>query len=244
MRKQLFVLLLIIVHAVTATAQNMFLPAVKVRFERTMALANTIKDVDPELYKQNKAYLPQTMVTYFDFTGNEKMSYYEPIAEGNKVNSQFADFYIENLVFTDLQQGKVISTRKVFSQEYSVTDSVYPIKWQFTGDRRNIAGFNCRKAIGLLYDTVVLFAFYAENILVKGGPESINGLPGMILGVGIPRVHITWFATKVEILETPLNAAPPKPNIKSINRREFTKQVDNILKRLGEYRKMIFAVII
>ena len=30
-----------------------------------------------------------------------------------------------------------------------------------------------------------------------GGPESFNGLPGMILGLALPHEHITWFATKV-----------------------------------------------
>jgi len=58
----------------------------------------------------------------------------------------------------------------------------------------------CRKAVGILFDTVTVFAFYTDEIVISGGPEGINGLPGMILGVGIPRLHTTWFATKVSIL--------------------------------------------
>ena len=33
--------------------------------------------------------------------------------------------------------------------------------------------------------------------MISGGPCSINGLPGMILGVTIPRLYTSWIATKV-----------------------------------------------
>jgi GLPGLI family protein len=42
-----------------------------------------------------------------------------------------------------------------------------------------------------------VFAFYTDEIIVSGGPCSINGLPGMILGVTIPRLFTSWIATKV-----------------------------------------------
>ena len=43
-----------------------------------------------------------------------------------------------------------------------------------------------------------MIAWYADDILTKGGPESFNGLPGMILGVAIPHEHITIFAQQVQ----------------------------------------------
>ena len=50
-------------------------------------------------------------------------------------------------------------------------------------------------------DSVYVIAFYTDQITTTGGPESFNGLPGMILGVAIPRINTTWFATKLELVE-------------------------------------------
>jgi GLPGLI family protein len=62
-----------------------------------------------------------------------------------------------------------------------------------------IAGFNCRKAVSTIFDSVYVFAFYTDEIMISGGPASINGLPGMIMGVTIPRLYTSWIATKVLI---------------------------------------------
>jgi len=47
-------------------------------------------------------------------------------------------------------------------------------------------------------DSTYVIAFYANEIPVDGGPESINGLPGLILGLVVPSQHVSYFATKVE----------------------------------------------
>ena len=58
--------------------------------------------------------------------------------------------------------------------------------------------------MAIICDSVYVVAFYTDEIAVTGGPESFNGLPGMILGLAIPRLATTWFATKVELID-------PKP---------------------------------
>jgi GLPGLI family protein len=52
-----------------------------------------------------------------------------------------------------------------------VEDSLLKIKWKITADTRNIAGFECRKAVGILFDTVAVFAFYTDELMISGGPE-------------------------------------------------------------------------
>ena len=51
-------------------------------------------------------------------------------------------------------------------------------------DRR----FLCRKALTKICDSVVVVAFYTNEIIPSGGPESFGGLPGMILEFGHPQV--------------------------------------------------------
>jgi GLPGLI family protein len=73
------------------------------------------------------------------------------------------------------------------------------IEWHLSNENRIIAGYNCRKAVGKIMDSVYVFAFYSDEITIPGGPCSVNGLPGTILGLTIPRMYTSWIATKIEI---------------------------------------------
>jgi GLPGLI family protein len=44
-----------------------------------------------------------------------------------------------------------------------------------------------------------VFAFYTDEITISGGPVSISGLPGLILGLTIPRLYTSYVATKVGV---------------------------------------------
>jgi len=79
-------------------------------------------------------------------------------------------------------------------------------------ETREIAGFICRKAQAVIFDSVYIFAFYTDEITVSGGPMGIHGLPGMIMGITIPRMFTSWIATKLQIngVNTNIIAAPTK----------------------------------
>jgi GLPGLI family protein len=94
-------------------------------------------------------------------------------------------------------------------------------------DVRQIAGYECRKAIAIINDTVSVVAFYTDEILLKGGPEGFTGLPGMILGLAIPRYNTTLFATKVEAKNVPiLTIAPPAKGKRTDTEKDFKKMLD------------------
>ncbi|MGL1507608.1 GLPGLI family protein, partial [Vibrio parahaemolyticus] len=72
--------------------------------------------------------------------------------------------------------------REVYERTYLVQDSVRQLDWRITDETRDIAGFECRKAVTKICDSVYIVAFYTDQIPVSAGPESFGGLPGMILG--------------------------------------------------------------
>jgi|GEM_PF-4661083 len=72
-----------------------------------------------------------------------------------------------------------------------------------TEETRDIAGVHCHRANAIILDSVYIIAFYTDQILTNGGPESFCGLPCMILGIAIPRIYTTWFATSVNIQNIP-----------------------------------------
>ncbi len=97
----------------------------------------------------------------------------------------------------------------MYGSSIIVQDSIKNIQWKLSNETRMIAGFNCRKATGKIFDSVYVFAFYTDEILIPGGPASINGLPGTILGVTIPRLFTSWIATKVSVTSVAENDIKP-----------------------------------
>lgn len=220
----------------TIHAQTPFFHTIKVEFEKTIYVRQMYKELEPEWYERIKDRLPQTAISYFDFIGDTTKSIYKPGREGFIDKRSFYEPIADkNIVFTDFQTGNMIAQKPVFEETFLVEDSLAKIKWKITSDTREIAGFECRKAVGILNDSIGVFAFYTDQLLVSGGPESIHGLPGMILGMGIPRLHITWFATKVEVNGVNLNSVVPATKGKKVTNKIMIESLDKVMKRWGDY---------
>src|SRR5687768_9078298 len=176
------------------SAQVSFHISVKIEFEKTVYVRQLYKAMEPEWYERIKDRIPQTSITYYDFVGDTTKSIYKP---GKETQYDPRSFYQgiadKNIVYNDYALKTTITQKPVFEETFLVQDSLLNIKWKITADTRTIAGFECRKAIGTIDDTITVFAFYTDEILINAGPESVNGLPGMILGLGMPRIHTTWF---------------------------------------------------
>ena len=239
--KKCFIFLLIVTAAISAQAQTQFFGTVKVEFEKNLSVHAYYKELDPEWYDFIKANLPKTVVTYHEFIGDSTQSLYRP---GKEPTLDPRSFYRpvadKNVVYNNYTQGIRISQKPVFEETFLVQDSLKNIKWRLTPDTRTIAGFECRKAVGILDDTIAVFAFYTDELMISGGPEGINGLPGMILGVGVPRLHTTWFATKVEVFNINMKPVLPATKGKKVTRAEMMQALDKVLRQWGNYgSKMI-----
>ena len=243
--KHVFIIVLL-ACTIRLDAQTNFYQAVKIEFEKTVYVRQLTKALQPEWYERIKDRLPETALTYYNFMGDTARSIYRTgreVPRDPKLTYQsFAD---NNVVYNDYISGSTITQKPVFEETFLVQDSLAKIKWKITPDVRTIAGFECHKAIGLLEDSITLFAFYADEILVRGGPESAHGLPGMILGLGIPRLHTTWFATKVEINGIDMTRVRPETKGKKTTRKAMIQSLDKVLKNFGSVSKgMVWQYII
>jgi GLPGLI family protein len=246
MKRIIFIVLITFLVQGIVHAQSPFFHAIKVEFEKTIYVRQMYKELEPEWYERIKDRLPQTAISYFDFIGDTTKSIYKPGREGKvDTRSFYEPLADKNIVFSDFKAGKMITQKPVFEETFLVEDSLAKIKWKITSDTREIAGFECRKAVGILNDSIGVFAFYTDQLLVSGGPESIHGLPGMILGMGIPRLHITWFATKVEVNGVNLNSVVPATKGKKMTNKTMIESLDKVMKRWGDYgRKLILNFVI
>lgn len=135
----------------------------------------------------------------------------------------------------DLANNNISIQRDVFEQTYLIKDSVRNYNWRITNETRTIAGFECRKAVTIICDSVYVVAFYTDEIAVSGGPESFGGLPGMILGLAVPRLQITWFATKVVIQQPAEAIFNPKQKGKTVTWQLFQKDLSKAMSDWGKY---------
>ena len=115
----------------------------------------------------------------------------------------------ENSWYFDHDKGRFNMVKAVYGSNFYVDDSIPKIEWKLESERRIIAGFNCRKAVGKILDSVYVFAFYTDEILIPGGPCSISGLPGLILGLTIPRIYTSWIATKIMVNDVVVSSIKP-----------------------------------
>ena len=181
-----------------------------------------------EMFKDK---IPKLSTSYYQLTFDGDKSIYLFNRKDEKTKSPWNNNGDEdNIWYNDYSSEKFIQQKNIFGETYILADSLKRIDWKITNENRMIAGFNCRKAVGVLFDSVYVFAFYTDEITVSGGPMSLHGLPGMILGITIPRMFSSWVATKIEIngvnyskIAAPLKGKKKKPVELETNIIEATK---------------------
>lgn len=219
--------------------QQKFLYEGKITYERRINIQRQFDDEEmrsewfKEFIKRQPAF--HTSSFTLDFKGNQTI--YQLSGELEKLEM---DWILgpakENKIFTDLDKQSRQSTKKVFETNFLVTDSLGKVEWKMSDEKRTIAGMDCRKAVGKICDSVYVVAFYTDEIPVSGGPESFEGLPGMILGIAIPRLSTTWFATKIQLI-SPV-AKDFEVNARGTTKTDLTKlkrTLHSSLKDWGKY---------
>jgi GLPGLI family protein len=222
--KNLFIILtcLLLTGNLLAQTKNKIITSGKIEFEKRVNMHAVAKNElgegsFTEVYKQiladYKSKTPQFGILNSTLIFNNNKSLFTPITpdkplnnfNGNPINKQF------NTIYTDLSTSSSVAQKEIYGDLFLVKDSTRKMTWRLTDETQEVAGYTCRRANGLILDSVYVVAFYTDRIWVSGGPESFAGLPGMILKVALPHENVSWTATKVTDEEIPLTSiVPPK----------------------------------
>lgn len=233
MRLLSIIFILLLTCSFTGFSQQ-FISTGKIEYERKTNQHAFMDENSPwdEVAKKN---LPKFVTYYFDLDFSGGKSLYKPGREADtRQNKYWGVFEGDNTIATDLETGTSVTQKEVYGETFLITDSVRKIEWKIGTEIRKIAGFDCRKAVGKVMDSIVVIAFYTDEILANGGPESFTGLPGMILGIAVPKMHTTWYATKLQLTAVhEAELASPKKG-KKIAGADFRKQLKSILKNWGD----------
>lgn len=197
--KRTYLFLMIMMAVVTRLNAQQFINKATIEYEVKANIQKTMgNNMWDEMLKEN---LPQFKTGYYSFTfsGDKSVYKFERWDEKAKLPEFLRKSDEENVWYFDHAAGKMNMQKNVFGSNFNVEDSIPRLEWKILNENRMIAGFNCRKAVARIFDSVYIFAFYTDEILIPGGPCSISGLPGMIMGLTIPRLYTSWIATKVMI---------------------------------------------
>jgi GLPGLI family protein len=186
-----------------------------------------------EMFKDK---MPNFSTTYYKLTFDNNKTIYKFDRLNEKDKLPWNNYPEENVWYNDFNTDKRINQKFVFDQTYILEDSLMKMDWKLIpNETREIAGFVCRKAQTIIFDSVYVFAYYTDEITVSGGPMGIHGLPGMILGITIPRMFSSWIATKLQVngVNTNIVAAPTKGKKKPAI--ELQQQIEKVSKNWGTW---------
>jgi GLPGLI family protein len=208
--KKILIPVLVLLSAASHAQQ--FISAGKIEYEMRVNNHRMFGNgIFAEMFKDK---MPNFSTYYYNltFTDNKALYKFDRLNEKDKMpfmdNSRNDDIW-----FSDYNTQMFYNSKFVFDGTYLLSDTLMNINWKLVpNETREIAGFNCRKAQGIIFDSVYVFAFYTDEITANGGPMGIHGLPGMILGLTIPRMFSSWIATKLEVngVNTNIVTAPTK----------------------------------
>ncbi|TDQ11112.1 GLPGLI family protein [Pedobacter metabolipauper] len=192
--------------------QQLFIPTGKITFEKKVNLQRNLAGWN--LSDETREKIKKYQISSWELSFNESSAIYFSESSANQL-------------YSDYSSRTRVLKKTIIGEDYLLNDTIPHIDWKIMDEIRTISGYECRKAIGRIQDTIYVVAFYTDEILLKGGPEGFSGLPGMILGLAIPRYSTTWFATKVDALSN--NAAQivsPQKGKKIESEKDLSKLIE------------------
>ncbi|MBL7891456.1 MAG: GLPGLI family protein [Bacteroidia bacterium] len=167
----------------------------KIEFERKTNLYKKFKS-EPDVQEWIKE-ADKSKVDIFELYFNDSISLFKPQESELKENLWWATS--KNTVCQNYKSKSRLTIKEIWGEHVYVSDTLYTRKWKITDKHRTICGYNCRKAVWQANDSVRLYAWYCNEIMVSTGPESFFGLPGAILGIATEDGGVIYFAKSVEV---------------------------------------------
>jgi len=164
----------------------------EILFERKTNLLKKYKTPDQQRWLRGEKIKIDRFKLYF----SPQKSVFIP--EESAVPSKADWATSKNTVIQDFESKERISIYNLFGDKKIVKDKLVNREWKITERKRNIAGYNCRRAIWSKNDTTRIYAWYTDQIIPTTGPETFNGLPGTILGLATEDGGVVYFAKIVQ----------------------------------------------
>ena len=165
--------------------QKQIMDMLKKEFQKTFILTF---DKNTSVYKEDEALAPPSTGSRMIFISSDGGS---------------------DVLFKDIKNQSITNQKETFGKQFIIKDRLKPIEWDLHSDTKNIGNYTCYKATytkeieesmmtfsssdeeqkeeepttAPVMKTITVTAWYTPQIPVSNGPESYQGLPGLILEV-------------------------------------------------------------
>ncbi|MDH4474100.1 MAG: GLPGLI family protein [Fluviicola sp.] len=178
----------------------------KITYERR---TNLYKKFDDERMRQWLKEADKIKTDKFALYFNDSISMFTYITPEEQDQMSWAT--TKNTVYANSSSDERVVYMDMWGTQLTISDSLVDRTWKITDKTRKIAGYECTRAIWQKDDTTRIYAWFTTDIIPTVGPESVQGLPGAVLGLATEDGGVVFFATSVDIINpTAEQLAPPK----------------------------------
>jgi GLPGLI family protein len=131
-------------------------------------------------------------------------------------------------IYTNQGKGVLIAEEmNLKGKRYFVSDSLYPMKWEFTGDEKMIDSLRCTKA-NCYFRGRYYTAWFTTDIPLPFGPWKMGGLPGLVVELQDMDENLVIQLTSVgKTSETPI---PPRDV--SVTMDDHVAEIKKLINRI------------
>ncbi len=210
-----------------------------IKFEKKVNMHKQMDGFSGEWAEMAKKNMPKYNISNFELQFTPTASIYkkskdQPPADPRMRGGMMREDDDKNIVYKNIDSASIVSQKQVFEKMLLIKDTLPKMEWKITNEFKRIADKNCRKATAIVMDSVYIIAFYTDDIICSSGPETLNGLPGMILGVAIPRLNVTYFATSITQYASPVIDAPPTSKNDAVTYKQLIEKLEKSLDDWGK----------
>lgn len=215
--------------------QKQIMDMLKKEFQKTYILTF---DKNTSIYKEDEALAP-------------------PAAGGGMVFISSAGG--SGTLFKNIKDQLFTNQQETFGKQFIIKDQLQPIEWELHGETKNIGDYTCYKAtyskqieassvmtfsssddedkdedskVSSEMKTITVTAWYTPQIPVSNGPESYQGLPGLILEINDG--DLTILCSKITINpDKKIEISEPKKG-KQVSQKEYDEIIKKKMKEMSE----------
>ncbi|MGM0479969.1 MAG: GLPGLI family protein [Bacteroidota bacterium] len=213
----------------------------EVVFERKTNLEKRFEDSERNGWMDGNLKKPKIdeFVLYF----TDSVSLFKPILPEVPDEREWATMM--NTSYQNFNSNVLEQEFSFWGSKVHLRDSIKTREWYITGSSRVIAGYECRQAMWEANDSTRIYAWFAEQLIPSVGPETFNGLPGVMLGLAIEDGGVVYFAKEVRPLETNIEKEVPRVKKKEyFSEEELRAKIKERFSDWGSVDRVIFDMFV
>jgi GLPGLI family protein len=235
------VLLLAVVVSFTTFGQNSVMTSGEILYERRTNLEKRYEGMEQNRWMRGD--LKKPMIEEFKLFFTDSTALFKPILPEVPDEREWAT--MKNTSYQNLNDSTLEQEFSFWGTKVYMKDTVKERNWVITGNKREIAGYKCRQAMWEANDSTKIYAWYADELIASFGPETFNGLPGIMLGLAIEDGGVVYFAKEVKPLNTNIEKEKPKGKAKDYyNEQELRTLVKERFTDWGLVDRIMFDMFV